>query len=75
MEITFAIPTLGRCEDPASPSFLKWVMCGQSQWEHLERGTPLDFQLLEAAWLLSVLCQQGMAKLLGFAPGQQAAMP
>lgn len=38
--------------------FLEWVLCGQDCWECLEEGILLDWQLLEAAWLLLVLCQQ-----------------
>jgi len=47
------------------------VARGQDRWERLEKGTFLDSQLLEAAWLLSVPCQQGTAELPALAPGQR----
>ena len=59
----------------SSQSLLEWGAHGQDRWERLEKGTLLDSQLLEAAWLLSVLCQQGTTKLPVFALGEQAAMP
>lgn len=58
----------------SSQSLLEWVASEQDHWKWLEKCTLLESQLLEAAWLLVVLCQQDTAKLLVFAVGEQAVM-
>lgn len=73
MEITRAIPALGMCRDPASPSW-NGLHMGRTAGNSWKKAPLRDSQLLEAAWLLSVLHQWGTAKLPAFAVAEQAAM-
>lgn len=70
MEITLAIPALGRCRDPASPSW-----SGLRLDRTVKNGWKKAPCLIPSSLRLPVLGQQGTAKLPAFALGEQAAMP
>lgn len=70
MEITLAIPALGRCRDPASPSW-----SGLRLDRTIRNGWKKAPCLISSCLRLPALGQQGTAKLPAFALGEQAAMP